>query len=216
MRVHTGPSSPMRRSGRLAAAVAATLAGTVLYAQADTGAASAAARTAPSAAAAVTATGAAEYFLKLDTILGESLDKAHRDTIEVMSWSWGAQNSGSASPGAGAGAGKVSFQDLSLTTNTSKASPPILAAMAKGQHLKSAVLYGRKAGGAGAAGDYLTITLTDVLVSSFQTSAAGDTSTDSFNLSFTKVVYSYRTQGPDGRLGPPVTSGWDLKGGRPV
>ncbi|HXH53388.1 MAG TPA: type VI secretion system tube protein Hcp [Sphingomicrobium sp.] len=56
---------------------------------------------------------AADYFLKLGDIKGESADKGHKGEIEVQSWSWGATNPGSA---------KVSVSDLSFTGKRDSAS----------------------------------------------------------------------------------------------
>ena len=39
---------------------------------------------------------AVDMFLKIGDILGESVDKTHKDEIDVLAWSWGASNTGSA------------------------------------------------------------------------------------------------------------------------
>ncbi len=156
------------------------------------------------------AVAAADYFLKLDGIPGESLDKVHRDTIEIDSFSWGATNPGSSGAGGGMGAGKVSFSDLSVSTSMSKASPRLMLASAAGTRIPSVVLYGRGRGGSAPA-DYLVVTLSDVFVSSYQSSAGGETPTDQFSLTFAKISFSYRPQTSTGALGPAVVAGWDLK-----
>jgi len=55
-----------------------------------------------------------DYFLKIDTIEGESYDKSHKAEIQLMSFSWGETNAGTFSAGGGGGAGKVQMQDFHL------------------------------------------------------------------------------------------------------
>ena len=112
---------------------------------------------------------AVDYFLKIDGISGESTDEAHKGEIEVESFSWGVSQT-TTRLGSGAGAGRAVFQDLHFTTSVSKASPVLFQKCATGQHLKEAVLTCRKAGGEQRE-EFLKITLSDVLVSSYQ--AAG-------------------------------------------
>ena len=108
---------------------------------------------------------AIEYFLKIDGIPGESTDK-HAGEIAVEAFSWGAQQSGTGGIGGGGGTGKVQIQDLHVTARTSKALPPFLTC-ATGTHVKSAVLTARKAGSK-QPGDFLTFSLSDVLVRGYQ------------------------------------------------
>ncbi len=111
---------------------------------------------------------AIDYFLKIDGISGESLDSKHKGEIDVESWSWGEANPTPPSgAGGGGGAGKVQMQDFNFTTKFSKASPSLMLACASGKHLKSAVLTARKAGKEQL--DFLTFSLSDVLVSAYQT-----------------------------------------------
>ena len=60
--------------------------------------------------AALATAGAADYFLSIDGIPGESVERDHRDWIEVLSYSWGA--SSTAGTGSGTGAGKATVSDL--------------------------------------------------------------------------------------------------------
>jgi type VI secretion system secreted protein Hcp len=159
-----------------------------------------AAITAVLALAAPLAHGASDYLLELDGIKGESKDTAHPGTIEIESFSWGASNPTASASGGGGGAGKVVFQDIHFVIHISKASPQMLMACATGQVIPRAVLYGRKSGGDGA--QYMTITLSDVLVSSYSSAGAnpptaGAASTlpvDSIKLSFTRVQMSYTAE----------------------
>jgi type VI secretion system secreted protein Hcp len=151
------------------------------------------------------------YFLKIDGIPGESLDAKHKDEIEVLSWSWGESEHAPASPGGGgAGSGKVAMSDLQVSTHMSRASPQLLLACASGKHIKSAVLTGRKAGKGQT--EYLTFSLSDVLVSGYQTGATeAEAPLDSIALNFSKIEVSYKQQKADGSLSPAIRVGWDRK-----
>jgi type VI secretion system secreted protein Hcp len=151
-----------------------------------------------------------DYFLRVDGIQGESADAKHKGEIEVLSWSWG-ETQPTGPPSSGGGAGKVEMSDLTVVTRISKASPHLLLACATGKHIKSAVLTGRKAGKGQA--EFLTFSLSDILVSSYQTggSASVEPPTDSVSLSFAKVQVEYKEQKADGSLGETVKVGWDRK-----
>ena len=155
---------------------------------------------------------AVDYFLRIEGIEGESADAKHKGEIDVLSWAWGASNSGAVGVGGGAGAGKATIQDLQFTTPLSKASPKLFLACATGQHLKQAKLTAVRAGAKQA--EFLTLTLSDVMVSSYQTggSEGADISPmDQVSLNFAKLAMEYRGQKADGSLDAPVIAGWDAK-----
>jgi type VI secretion system secreted protein Hcp len=153
---------------------------------------------------------AIDYFLRIDGVPGESLDAKHKGEIDVESWSWGEAHP--APPGGGGGgAGKVQMQDFNFTARFSKASPNLMLACASGKHFKGAVLTARKAGKGQQ--DFLTFSLSDVLVSAYQTGGAeGEVVPgDSVSLNFAKIQVEYKQQNPDGTLGGSIKAGWDVK-----
>src|SRR4051794_5482746 len=109
-------------------------------------------------------------FLKITDVKGESKDKANPDQIGIESFSWGATQLGTSSHGTGAGAGKVSMQDFHFVMRNNAASPTLFLYCANGKHLKEAKLTCRKAGGKQE--NFLVVTMSDVLISSFQTSGS--------------------------------------------
>lgn len=154
-------------------------------------------------AAALSASAAAvDYFLKIEGIPGESKDESHRDEIEILSWSWGEtqpglRNSATFGGGAGGGAGKVSMQDFHFTMKVNKATPKLMLACAKGQHIPNATLTVRRASDpAGDSSPYLKVTFSDLLISSYQTGgSSGDViPTDQISLNFTKIKFEYIVQ----------------------
>ena len=86
---------------------------------------------------------AVDMFIKIGALKGESADKVHKGSIDVLAWSWGLSNSGSAHYGAGAGAGKVNVQDLSFTKWIDHSSPELLLAGCNGKHFPEAKLVRR-------------------------------------------------------------------------
>ena len=169
---------------------------------------------------------ACDYFLKIDGIEGESTDGKHKKEIEVASFRWSEKQPGTFQRGSSAGAtgGKVQMGNVVLTMATSKASPKLFLACAKGDHIKSAELTCRKAGGGQQ--EFFKITLTDVLVSHYETNGTDVDSMlrnesdpvghhdggpqDRVELSFAKIECEYRPQKSDGSLDNPVKAGYNL------
>ncbi|MEO0249748.1 MAG: type VI secretion system tube protein Hcp [candidate division WOR-3 bacterium] len=155
---------------------------------------------------------AVDYFLKIDGIEGESADSKHKGEIDIFSWSWGATQPGTFAMGGGGGAGKVSVQDFRFTKVIDKSSPKLFEACATGEHIKTAVLTCRKAGKEQQ--EFLKIRLSDVLISSYQTSGTEASETlpmEDIALNFAKIEYEYREQKADGTLSGPIKGGYDLK-----
>jgi type VI secretion system secreted protein Hcp len=155
---------------------------------------------------------AVDFFLKLEGIEGESADSKHKNEIDLESWSWGESQSGSHGGGGGGGAGKVQMQDFHFVMKMNKASPKLMLACAEGEHIKKAVLTCRKAGKEQQ--EFLKITLSDLLVSSYQTGGSGHSSivpTDQISLNYSKIEFEYKEQKPDGTLGGAVKAGYDVK-----
>jgi len=154
---------------------------------------------------------AVDYFLKLDGIKGESADAKHKDEIDIESFSWGLTQSGAHGAGGGAGAGKVSMQDFHFVMRINVASPSLMKSCATGEHIKLATLTCRKAGKDQQ--EFLTIKMTDVLISSYQTggSEGADIPFDQVSLNFSKIEVDYKQQRRDGTLGPGATFGFDIK-----
>ncbi|HKZ03363.1 MAG TPA: type VI secretion system tube protein Hcp [Pyrinomonadaceae bacterium] len=152
-----------------------------------------------------------DYFLKLKGIEGESTDSKHKNEISVESWSWGETQSGTHSFGGGGGAGKVQMQDFHFVMRHNKASPKLFLACATGEHIPEALLTCRKAGGEQE--EFLIVTMSDVLVSSYQTGgSAGDViPTDQISINFSKIQFKYGLQDEKGKVTNPVLAGYNLK-----
>ena len=154
---------------------------------------------------------AVDYFLKIDGVDGESQDRSHPNSIELLGFSWGETNASNVAHGGGGGAGRVSMQDLHFTMKVNKASPTLMLACATGKHFQKVTLICRKAGEQQK--DFLKFTLSNVLVSSYQ--STGDTSadpTEQLSLNFLKIQMAYSRPSADGSV-VPVETIFDLRAG---
>jgi type VI secretion system secreted protein Hcp len=153
-----------------------------------------------------------DYLLKIDGIEGESLVGGFENQIDVLSMSMSESQSGTFAKGSGGGAGKVNVQDFHFTMPVSKASPKLFNACCTGQHIKKAVLTCRKVAGDSSLA-YLTVTFSDLLISSFQTGGqahADVVPVDQISFNFKKWEKEYKKQNQDGSSGGSTKIGFDL------
>jgi len=118
--------------------------------------------------------------------------------IEIQSFHWGVSQTSSSLSGGGGSAGKAEFKDLMVTKKLDKFSPMLVKDVATGAHQKKVVLEGYAKDANGSEVVYLRITLTDVLVSSYETGGEGggaELPMETVDFNFAKVSYSY--VGPD-------------------
>ena len=158
---------------------------------------------------------AADIFLKLTGIKGESKDKKHAGEIDIENFSWGLHNGGDWASGGGGGAGKVSFNDMSIQKRCDLSTPMLMQACAKGDHIGDGILTVRKAGGNQE--EFYKITLKNILISSIQnTGAEGGNPMESVSLNFAEIKFDYKEQTDQGGLGGVAKFGWNIKENVPV
>lgn len=152
-----------------------------------------------------------DIFLKINGIDGESLDTAHKNEIEVLSWNWGMTQESNMHMGSGGGAGKATVEDLTFEHYTDRASPNLMKYCLTGKHVSEATLTIRKAGGTPL--EYLKITMTDVIISKVHPSgsSAEERIREHVGLSFSKVKQEYIVQNQQGGSGGAVTAAYDIK-----
>jgi type VI secretion system secreted protein Hcp len=143
---------------------------------------------------------AVDMFIKIGSLKGESKDKTYKDWIDVLSWSWGMSQQGSFHMGGGGGAGKVNVHDLAITKPVDMCSTELMGRVATGKHFPDATLVARKAGDKPLV--YLTIKMTDVIITSWQSGAGGgDLTTENVTLNFSKFDVKYTGQEATGAGG---------------
>jgi len=159
---------------------------------------------------------AADMFLKLEGVDGESKDDSHKKEIDVLAWSWGASQSGTGHTGGGSGAGKVTVQDVSVTKYVDSASHLLLLDCCNGQHIKKGTLVVRKAGATPL--EYIKLTMEDIIVTHVSTGGSGgeDRLTETVTLNFSKFKYEYTPQKADGSGDGTKETGWDIAANKKV
>jgi type VI secretion system secreted protein Hcp len=149
-----------------------------------------------------------DYFLKIDTIEGESDAKGFRKQLHIESFSFGATNNGSA-----VHPGHVSLQDFHFVIQNGRASAQLFDACVRGRRIRQAMLSCRQAGGDRNPYTYLKVTFGDIFVSSFHTGGSGQQvpPMEQVSFNFTNVTFEYFEQKPDGTVALTNTTGYDLK-----
>jgi len=154
--------------------------------------------------ASTNAMAAVDMFLKIDGVVGESVDAKHKGEIDVLAWSWG-ESTGTARTARGAVA-VACIQDLSVTKFVDSSSPALIMDTMIGTVVPTAVLVMRKAGESQF--EFLRFTMKNVTIASYQTGGSGgeDRLTENVVLHFESLSGEYQKQGPDGRpSGQPIT-----------
>lgn len=158
---------------------------------------------------------AIDAFVKIfgPDIKGESTDEAHKEWMEVLSFSWGmSQPSSIASGTGGRSSERVNVSDFSFMKVLDAASVDLMLNCAKGQHFASAELQVHEA--SGEKHQFLKYTMSDVIISSYQPSGSGggDKPMESVSLNFGKITWEYTPIGHDGAAGTKVgPKGWNLE-----
>jgi type VI secretion system secreted protein Hcp len=152
---------------------------------------------------------AVDYYLKLDGIQGESQDAAHKDEIQIMSWSWGASQVSSVSGTGGSGAGKADLSDFSVMTYFDKATPKFFKSICSGTHIKTGTMTAIKSGADGK--PYLKVDFKELFVSSLQISGSSEIPTVSLSFTYNEIKIDYSVQNEQGNLNSTGAVTYNLK-----
>jgi type VI secretion system secreted protein Hcp len=159
-------------------------------------------------------------FLGIDGIPGESMDRDHKDWIDIVSWSFGETFPAATASTAGSLPGRLTMQDFKFTMRTNKASPILFQACAMGKNLTKVVLevWGMVGVPSGRPAKLLQIKLEDVRVSSFVI-LGNSMSTQAYpmeeiSLNFARIKVTYSIYLPNGTGGGQVEAGFDVKAGK--
>lgn len=155
---------------------------------------------------------AADMFLKLDGIDGESIKSKAEGWIEIHSFSNGASNPSLGAHGTGMGSGKVDVSSISVQKIVDKASPKLFQACCMGTHIKKGTLMVRESSGANTTDVYFQYDMDGVFIDSVSWggSSGGGKPSESLSFSFQKIVVSYWPQSADGKVGSKIPAGWDV------
>jgi type VI protein secretion system component Hcp len=142
------------------------------------------------------------YFLKIDGLVGNSTDAAHKGWFDVDGYDFAVLTSGLDPTGGGAGAGKTQFSPLSVDIRSLAGLAPLLADAATGKEIKSVELAGVSDRSDQTVYD---LKLTDVRVGGIDTTSAGRGLDTSLKLDFGQVTLTDHALKNDGSIGPAET-----------
>jgi type VI secretion system secreted protein Hcp len=152
---------------------------------------------------------AVDYYLKLDTIKGESQATGHVGEIQLLSFSWGGSQTSSVAGTGGSGAGKVNLQHLNIMKNLDSGTVPMFKAITLGSHIATGTLTAIKAGAGGK--PFLQVDLTELFVSSIDFSASSEIPTETVSFSYNQIAISYFSQDEKGTMSLSSKSTYNLK-----
>ena len=161
---------------------------------------------------------AADAFLQIEGIPGESTDEKHKDWIEILSYSHGVAQSGagSRSSGGAATSGKCSHQDFSIVKTLDKASPTLNAFCSNGTHIDKITLELCRA--TGDKQPYMVYKLVDSVISSVNVDGkGGGIPTETVTFNYGSIYWTYmETDHKTGKKKGEIKKFWNLvhnKGG---
>lgn len=148
-----------------------------------------------------------DYYLKIDTIKGSSVQEQHKDWIDIDTFSWSVQREASSG-----GASKASFSELSWEQAVDAAVVPIFMGVAMGTVFKNATLDVVAANQRSAA-PFFQMVFKDVGLTRLEISGSGGVSPSAeAALIATEITMRYWTQDATGRLSEtPIEGTWSLK-----
>lgn len=141
-------------------------------------------------------------YLKIDGIDGESRRADHEGEIDIFGASFSAAQSSSSATGSGRTRGRATLSDFGFQKYYDAASPYLALACMQGKSFPEIVFMARKDSGE-AHLDYLTVTLTNCIVSSYSLSVNApegshdESIIESVAVSFEKIAVKYVVQADD-------------------
>ena len=161
---------------------------------------------------------ATNVYLKLGDLKGESLDKDHKDWIEVENFSWGVDNPSSFSIGQGGQATQAHISSLNISKACDASSVFLWQAATTGRHIEDATLSCLKLNSTTDRLEYLKVEMTDLMVSAVQWSGTGGEVQvrEHLSLIFAEFKSTYSLQTDDGdAAGGAVHFGWNIQTSTP-
>ena len=155
-------------------------------------------------------------YMKIPDIDGESQRAEHEDEIDIHDIRWGVEQSAVAQIGSGRTRSRAQVSAVTVAKFYDASSPYLALAAMQGKSFKEIVISVRKDSG-DAHLDYLTITLKNVIVSSYQISGASapvdDLLQEDVGLSFENINVKYTVQAEDHSSGDEHEIEYDIAKG---
>lgn len=160
---------------------------------------------------------AADFYLQLEGIKGESADSQHPSWIEVISVNWtiAQPKSATASTGGGHTAERAELSEISIRKLVDLSSPVLAQTCACGKTLAKAKLEFMRADGENKPIKYYEVELENVLIAHVApTFSPGGQPYENIGLKFAKVRWKYCLQKIAGGAGGNTAGGWNLSTNR--
>lgn len=157
---------------------------------------------------------ATNMYIKFDDVKGEAEDAAHKDWIEVLSWSHGfSQPASPVRSSTGSTVERANHSNLSITKYLDSATKDLLKACWSGKQFEKVDMECFRADGNNAPIKYLMINMEDVVVSNYSLSGGGgDVPVENLSLAYSKVTYNYDSKKKaDAKAAGPQVVAHDLK-----
>lgn len=153
-------------------------------------------------------------FLKIPDIPGESRRADHEGEIDLHAISWGVSRDSTSTPATGRRRGRSEAGPVVLGKSYDASSPYLALAALQGKSFDEVVISFRKDSGE-AVLDFLQITLTNVIVSSYDVNGSPEQNgiEDSVELSFEKINIKYTIQADDHSAGDEHEVEFDIASG---
>lgn len=157
-------------------------------------------------------------FVNFGDIKGESTDKDHKDWVMILSYSHGVTQPASVTQktAGGRSAEEVNHQEFRIVKLVDAATPKLYEAACKGTHIPEVTIELWRAGGDKPV-KYLETKLKEVLISGViangDTGGAHQFPTETVNMTYGSIEWTYTKQKPDGTAAGNVASKWNVAQG---
>ncbi|MGV8073236.1 MAG: Hcp family type VI secretion system effector [Syntrophobacteraceae bacterium] len=155
-------------------------------------------------------------FIKFDGIDGECNDKDHKNWSDLLAMSWGLHKAGAGATGQTRRRGVVTVEDVVITKELDKASPKLSESVCTGKVFPKVEIHDTTTYGEGNRAAFLKFELKNVMVSSFNLSAAGGgdaVPTESVSLNFEEIKQTYVEYDSKGSKKGNVEMSWKVEEG---
>jgi type VI secretion system secreted protein Hcp len=158
------------------------------------------------------------YYLKLKLekggeVKGESEVEGYKGQLEIDSFAWGVVNPGRLGKHEGS---DTTAQDFNLTMTTCTASPVLMQACAMGDPIKEFKLALVKAVSGEKPTEYMSWTIEEAFISSYQIGGSSGVPSDSFSINFKTIKVEFKEQTKGGTPTKPFKGSYDFGQQKPV
>jgi type VI secretion system secreted protein Hcp len=149
-------------------------------------------------------------YMNYNNIAGDVTADGHAGWVELNSFQWGVGRGISSPTGASADreSSAPSVSEVSITKDTDKSSTKLLNEALQGEGQTVQIDFCKT--DQGNLEVYLTLTLSDCMISGYSASSGGDNPSESLSLNFTKVEYKYTNMTDTNAPGSPDTVTYDV------